>query len=142
MTLVISFYHFWNVYVPNVKADHSQSIGNPKCSSRNAGDRQGHQKLMLCEITVASYLSFIKQDLLKRLVLHGLNLKTLTGGTSEESLMVNKLKATSVNKTYDWISIPKTYSKKTIPVGKEEVIIPENLSRWKCLVFTPSSRNV
>ena len=56
--------------------------------------------------------------------------------------MVNKLKATSVNKTYDWISIPKTYSKKTIPVGKEEVIIPENLSRWKCLVFTPSSRNV
>ena len=88
---------------------------------------------MSCEITLASYLSFIKQDLLKRLVLHGLNLKTLTGGTSEESLMVNKLKATDVNKTYDWISVPKTYSKKTIPVGKEEVIIPENLSRRKCV---------
>ena len=64
--------------------------------------------------------------------MHGLNLKTLTGGTSEESLMVNKLKATDVNKTYDWISVPKTYSKKTIRVGKEEVIIPENLSRRKC----------
>ena len=47
--------------------------------------------------------------------------------------MVNKLKATDVNKTYDWISVPKTYSKKTIPVGKEEVIIPENLSRRKCV---------
>ena len=82
--------------------------------------------------------SFIKQDLLKRLGVDGqklsLNLKTLTGEKSEETLMVDKLKVAGVNKmNNDWISLPKVYSKKTLPVEKEEVATPEKVSKWKYL---------
>ena len=82
--------------------------------------------------------SFIKQDLLKRLGVDGqklsLNLKTLTGEKSEETLMVDNLKVAGVNKmNNDWISLPKVYSKKTLPVEKEEVATPEKVSKWKYL---------
>ena len=73
--------------------------------------------------------SFIKQDLLKRLGVNrqklSLNLKTLTGEKSEESLMVDNLKVAGVNKmNNELISFTKVYSKKTLPVEKEEVATP------------------
>ena len=82
--------------------------------------------------------SFIKQDLLKTLGVGGqklsLNLKTLTGEKSEETQMVDNLKVAGVNKmNNDWISLPKVYSKKTLPVEKEEVDTPEKVSKWKYL---------
>ena len=57
-----------------------------------------------------SQVGFIKQDLLKRLGVDGqklsLNLKTLTGEKSEETLMVGNLKVAGVNKmNNDWISL-------------------------------------
>ena len=78
--------------------------------------------------------SFIKQDLLKRLGVDGqklsLNLKTLTGEKSEETLMVDNLKVAGVNKmNNDWISLRKVYSKKTLPVEKEEAATPEKVSK-------------
>ena len=33
----------------------------------------------------------------------------------------------------DWISLPKAYSKKTLPVEKEQVATPEKVSKWKYL---------
>ena len=99
-----------------------------------------------CKKTIRTYAmldncsqgSFIKQDLLKRLGVDGqklsLNLKTLTGEKSEETLMVDNLKVAGVNKmNNDWISLPKVYSKKTLPVEKEEVATPEKVSKWKYL---------
>ena len=99
-----------------------------------------------CKKTIRTYAmldncsqgSFIKQDLLKRLGVDGqklsLNLKTLTGEKSEETLMVDNLKVAGVNKmNNDWISLPKVYSKKTLPVEKEEVVTPEKVSKWKYL---------
>ena len=85
-----------------------------------------------------SQVGFIKQDLLKRLGVDGqklsLNLKTLTGEKSEETLMLDNLKLAGVNKmNNDWISFPKVYSKKTLPVEKEEVATPEKVYKWKYL---------
>ena len=99
-----------------------------------------------CKKTIRTYAmldncsqgSFIKQDLLKRLGVDGqklsLNLKTLTGEKSEETLMVDNLKVAGVNKmNNDWISLPKVYSKKTLPVEKDDVATPEKVSKWKYL---------
>ena len=81
--------------------------------------------------------SFIKQDLLKRLDVDGqklsLSLKTLTGEKSEETLMVDNLTVAGVNKMNDWIPLLMVYSKKTLPVEKEEVVTPEKVSKWKYL---------
>ena len=91
-----------------------------------------------CKKTIRTYAmldncsqgSFIKQDLLKRLGVDvqklSLNLKTLTGEKSEETLMVDNLNVAGVNEmNNDLISLPKIYSKKTLPVEKEEVATPE-----------------
>ena len=68
--------------------------------------------------------SFIKQDLLKRVGVNdqklSLNLKALTGEINKMNKMNN-----------DWISLPKVYSKKTLPVEKEPVVTPEKVSKWK-----------
>ena len=63
-----------------------------------------------------------------------LNLKTLTGEKSEKTQMVDNVKVPGVNKmNNDWISLPKVYSKETLPVEKEEVATPEKVSKWKYL---------
>ena len=63
-----------------------------------------------------------------------LNLKTLTGEKSKETLMVDNLNVAGVKKmNNDWISLPKVYLKKTLPVEKEEVVTPEKVSKWKYL---------
>ena len=93
---------------------------------------------MLDNQSVNQLESFIKEDLLKRLGVDGQklspNLKTLTGEKSKETLMVDNLNVTGMNKmNNDWISLPKVYSKKTLPVEKEEVVTPEKVSKRKYL---------
>ena len=63
--------------------------------------------------------------------LKSLNLKTLTGKKSGETLMVDKLKVAGVNKKNGWIPLPQVYLQKTLPFEKEEVAIPHKVSRWK-----------
>ena len=100
-----------------------------------------------CKNTIRTYAmldncsegSFIKQDLLRRLGLDGqklsLNMKTLTGEKSEETQMVDNLKVAGVDKmNNDWISLPKVFSKKTLPVENKEVATPEKVSNRKYLV--------
>ena len=99
-----------------------------------------------CKNTIRTYAmldncsegSFIKQDLLKRLDVDGpklsLNMKTLTGKKSEETQMVDNLKVAGVDKmNNDWISLPKVFSKKTLPVENKEVATPEKVSNRKYL---------
>ena len=147
-------------YVPKVKTNSSQSTANSgeenvTCASVNGKFdvevismcvvpiKISHQN---CKKTIRTYAmldncshgSFIKQDLFKRLRVDGqklsLNLKTLTGEKSEETLMVDNLKVAGVNKmNNNWISLPKVYSKKTLPVEKGEVASPEKVSKWKYL---------
>ena len=63
-----------------------------------------------------------------------LSLKTITGDKSKETLRVDNLKVAGVNKMNNGrISLPKVYSKKTLPVEKGEVETPEKVSKWKYL---------
>ena len=65
-----------------------------------------------------SQVSFIKQDLLKRLDVEvqklRLNLKKFTVEKKEETLMVDNLKFAYVNKMNNWILFSKVYLKKTL----------------------------
>lgn len=65
-----------------------------------------------------SQVSFIKQDLLKRLDVQvqklSLNLKKFTVEKKEERLMVDNLKFAYVNKMNNWILFSKVYLKKTL----------------------------
>ena len=65
-----------------------------------------------------SQVSFIKQDLLKRLDVQvqklSLNLKKFTVEKKEETLMVDNLKFAYVNKMNNWILFSKVYLKKTL----------------------------
>ena len=88
-----------------------------------------------------SQKSFIKQDLFKRLGVDcqklSLSLKTLTGEKSEETLRVDNLKVAGVNKmNNDWISFPKAYSKKTLPVKKEEIETPRKTIKMEVSGFS------
>ena len=88
-----------------------------------------------------SQKSFIKQDLFKRLGVDcqklSLSLKTLTGEKSKETLRVDNLKVAGVNKmNNDWISLPKVYSKKTLPVKKEEVETPRKIIKMEVSAFS------
>ena len=48
--------------------------------------------------------------------------------------MVDNLKVAGVNKMNNkWISLPRIYLNKTLPVEKEEVANPEKVSNWKYL---------
>ena len=47
--------------------------------------------------------------------------------------MVNSLKVADATKMNDWISLPKVYTKKTLPVEKEDVTTLEKVSEWKHL---------
>ena len=50
------------------------------------------------------------------------------------TLVVDNIKVAGVNKmNNDWISLSKVYQKKILPVEKEEVATPENVSDLKCL---------
>ena len=52
--------------------------------------------------------------------------------------MVNSLKVADATKMNDWISLPKVYTKKTLPVEKEDVTTPEKVSEWKHLHWIKS----
>ena len=45
--------------------------------------------------------------------------------------MINGLKvASSRNSSEDWLELPDTYTKKYLPVGKEDVATPSKLKKW------------
>ena len=45
--------------------------------------------------------------------------------------MISGLKvASSRNSSEDWLELPDTYTKKCLPVGKEDVATPSNLKQW------------
>ena len=53
------------------------------------------------------------------------------------NLRVDNLKVAGVNKmNNDWISLPKVYSKKTLPVKKEEVETPRKIIKMEVSAFS------
>ena len=78
--------------------------------------------------------TFILERLLKRFGIKGrktsINIKTLNGEVTNKSSMINGLKvASSRNSSEDWLELPDTYTKKYLPVGKEDVATPSKLKK-------------
>ena len=79
--------------------------------------------------------NFILERLLKRFGIKGrktsINIKTLNGEVTNKSSVINGLKvASSRNSFEDWLELPDAYTKKYLPVGKEDVATPSKLKKW------------
>ena len=85
--------------------------------------------------------SFIKGDLIADIGIKGrkskLNVKTLTGETSKDSVMIDGLIISGINsktsKPMQWIEVKRAYSQQTLPVEKEEIATPDKIAKWDYL---------
>ena len=60
-----------------------------------------------------------------------ITIKTLNGEVTNKSPVICGLKVVSSRNNYeDWLELPDTYTKKYLPVGKEEVATPSKLKQW------------
>ena len=69
-----------------------------------------------------------------------LNLKTLHGESTENTMVVEGIKVTGMNDDSSWVGLPKLYARKEIPVDKEEIATPAKIKEWKHL--TPTSNEI
>ena len=82
--------------------------------------------------------TFILERLVNNLGVKGqktsITIKTLNGEVTNEAMVVKEPKATSGNgDSHDWLELPVTYTKKYLPVDKEDVATPSKLQQWKHL---------
>ena len=72
--------------------------------------------------------SFIHDSLVKELGVHGmkttLNLKTLHGEKTESTRVIEGIKVTGMSGDGSLLSLPKLYTRREIPVDKEETATP------------------
>ena len=79
--------------------------------------------------------TFILERLPKRFGIKGrrisITIKTLNGEiTNESSVISGKKVASSRDSSEDWLKLPDIYTKKYLPVGKEDVATPLKLKNW------------
>ena len=81
--------------------------------------------------------SFIHDSLVKEHGVHKmkttLNLKTLHGEKTESTMVVEGIKVTGMSGNYSLLSLPKLYTRREIPVDKEEIATPAKIKKWKHL---------
>ena len=86
-------------------------------------------------------VSFIRDELIEDLGIPGrklqLILKTLTGKKSEEIMAIDGLIVYGIDlkktRTNEWIELPRAYSKKSLPVEREEIATPDKIKKWDYL---------
>ena len=82
--------------------------------------------------------SFIHENLVKEIGVCGmktiLNLKTLHGERTENTMVVEGIKVAGMNDDSSWLALPKLYARKEIPVDKEETTTPAKIKEWKHLM--------
>ena len=80
---------------------------------------------------------FIHDNLVKELGVHGmkttLSLKTLHGEKTESTMVVEGIKVTGMSGDGSFSSLPKLYTRREIPVDKEEIATPAKIKEWKNL---------
>ena len=79
--------------------------------------------------------TFILERLPERFGIKGrrtsITIKTLNGEVTNKSSVISGLKvASNRNSSEDWLELPDTYTKKCLPVGKEDVATPSKLEQW------------
>ena len=85
--------------------------------------------------------SIIRDELIEDLGIPGrklqLILKTLTGKKSEEIMAIDGLIVYGIDlkktRTNEWIELPRAYSKKSLPVEREEIATPDKIKKWDYL---------
>ena len=81
--------------------------------------------------------SFIHDNLVKELGVHGmkttLNLKTLHGEKTESTMVVEGIKVAGMSGNGSLLSLRKLYTRREIPVGKEEITTTTKIKEWKHL---------
>ena len=60
-------------------------------------------------------------------------LKTLHGERSESTFAIEGVKVTEMHGDSGWLALPKLYSRREIPVDKEEIATPTKIREWKYL---------
>ena len=79
--------------------------------------------------------TFILERLPERFGIKGrrtsITIKTLNGEVTNKSSVISGLKvASNRNSSEDWLEISDTYTKKCLPVGKEDVATLSKLEQW------------
>ena len=79
--------------------------------------------------------TFILERLPKRFGIKGrrtsITIKALNGEVTNKSSVISGMKvASSRDGSEDWLELPDTYTKKYLPVGKEDVATPSKLKNW------------
>ena len=81
--------------------------------------------------------SFILDSAINKLGIQGikstLNLKTLYGERSESTFAIEGVKVTRMHHDSSWLALPKLYSRREIPVDKEEIATPRKIREWEYL---------
>ena len=63
-----------------------------------------------------------------------ITIKIINGEVTNKAVVVKRLRVSSGNgDSHDWLELPDTYTKKYLPVGKEDVATPSKLKQWKHL---------
>ena len=81
--------------------------------------------------------SFIRDELIQDLGITGrklqLSLKALTGKKSEDTMAIDGLIVPEIDlkktMTYEWIQLPRAYSKQSLPVEREEIATPNKIKK-------------
>ena len=63
-----------------------------------------------------------------------ITIKALRGEVTNKTMLVKRSRVISGNGgSLDWLELPNTYTKKFLPVGKEDVVTTSKLKQWKHL---------
>ena len=79
--------------------------------------------------------SFILGSLVKKLEIQGikttLKLKTFHSEISEGTFVMEGVTVTEMHGDSSWLALPKLYSRREIPVDKEEFATPTKIREWE-----------
>ena len=138
----------------NIKSNYATLDNDVKCVSTTA--KSGSKVISMCIVPVrikhgdsnkmvTTYAmldscgqgSLILDSAIKKLGIQGikttLKLKTLHGERSESTFAIEGVKVTGMHGDIGWLALPKLYSRREIPVDKEETATTTKIREWKCL---------
>ena len=138
----------------NIKSNYATLDNDVKCASTTA--KSGSKVISMCIVPVkikhgdinkmvttyamlgnCSQHSFILDSTIKKLGIQGikttLKLKTLHGERSASTFAIEGIKVTRMHGETGWLSLPKLYSRREIPVNKAEIATPTKIREWKYL---------
>ena len=113
-----------SIYVVHVRVSHKQS------------------KIVIntyASLDSCSQGTFVTEEVLREMNLKAkgttITVNTLNGEATENSKIIEGLEVSNSsdhgNEFLKWLRLPESYTKKDIPVGKDGIIKPDQLSQWK-----------